>query len=97
MDTIRGRFASIIRSALQLRNSVVAEALIIAFVYIVGILIVWRSYMALDVPTWYMAPQSGPLRLHLAGWWYLFVSLPVFQFILLRWYFRLFIWTRFLW
>jgi hypothetical protein len=25
------------------------------------------------------------------------VSLPIFQFLLLRWYFRLFIWARFLW
>ena len=25
------------------------------------------------------------------------MSLPLFQFLLLRWYFRLFIWTRFLW
>jgi len=25
------------------------------------------------------------------------VSLPIFQFLLMRWYFRLFIWTRFLW
>jgi hypothetical protein len=29
--------------------------------------------------------------------WYGYVSLPLFQFILCRWYFRLFIWTRFLW
>ena len=33
----------------------------------------------------------------MAGWWLGLVSLPVFQFILLRWYFRLFIWTSFLW
>jgi hypothetical protein len=32
-----------------------------------------------------------------AGDWYVFVSLPVFQLILLRWYMRLFIWFRFLW
>ncbi|HEU0038674.1 MAG TPA: hypothetical protein VFR76_05320, partial [Verrucomicrobiae bacterium] len=32
----------------------------------------------------------------LAGWWFGCVSLPLFQFILLRWYFRLFIWARFL-
>jgi hypothetical protein len=25
------------------------------------------------------------------------VSLPIFQFLLVRWYFRLFVWTRFLW
>ena len=29
--------------------------------------------------------------------WYTFVSVPLFQFMLLRWYFRLFIWARFLW
>jgi hypothetical protein len=29
--------------------------------------------------------------------WYCYVSLPIFQFLLIRWYFRLFIWTRFLW
>ena len=33
----------------------------------------------------------------MAGWWLGFVSLPLFQFLLLRWYFRLFIWARFLW
>lgn len=96
-DAIRERFISILGSALRLRNSLVAEALIIAIVYIVGILVIWRSYMVLDVPTWYAVPGGGRVRPQLAGWWYFFVSLPVFQFILLRWYFRLFIWTRFLW
>jgi hypothetical protein len=29
--------------------------------------------------------------------WFGFVSLPIFQFLLFRWYFRLAIWVRFLW
>jgi hypothetical protein len=29
--------------------------------------------------------------------WYGYVSMPIFQFLLLRWYFRVFAWTRFLW
>jgi hypothetical protein len=29
--------------------------------------------------------------------WYGYVSLPIFQFLLCRWYFRVFIWARFLW
>jgi len=29
--------------------------------------------------------------------WYGYVSLPIFQFLLMRWYFRIFIWMRFLW
>ena len=38
-------------------------------------------------------------HLHLtpAGYWYAFVSIPIFQFILLRWYLRLLIWFRLLW
>ncbi|HEY3180003.1 MAG TPA: hypothetical protein VGL25_14095 [Casimicrobiaceae bacterium] len=92
-DQIRERFEATIASALRLRNSVLAEVLLIAFVYIVGILVLWRFYIALDVPTWYATPEAGRLWPQLAGWWYFFVSVPLFQFILLRWYFRLFIWT----
>jgi len=45
----------------------------------------------------YGLPSRSGSDLSLAGWWYGYVSLPIFQFLLVRWYFRLFIWTRFLW
>ena len=32
-----------------------------------------------------------------AGWWLMFVSMPLIQFLTLRWYYRFFIWARFLW
>jgi hypothetical protein len=32
-----------------------------------------------------------------AGWWYALVSLPLFQFLLWRWTWRLLVWARFLW
>ena len=96
-DAVRERFDKAIAGAMRLRNSVLAELLLIALVYGVGILVVWRYSFALGKPTWYAAPEGGDFRLHLAGWWYFLVSLPLFQFLLLRWYFRLFIWARFLW
>jgi len=65
-------------------------------VYAVGILIVWRQHVALRADTWYVA-SDGSQALSLAGMWYACVSLPAFQFLLLRWYYRLLIWTRFLW
>ena len=71
--------------------------LLIAFVYGIGILVVWRQYISLDAATWYATPSAEGSKLSLAGMWYGYVSLPIFQFLLLRWYFRLFIWTRFLW
>jgi hypothetical protein len=91
------RFEAAIASAFRLRNSALAELMLIAFVYGVGILIVWRNYLALDTLTWYATPTAEGSQLSLAGIWYGYVSLPIFQFLLCRWYFRLFIWTRFLW
>jgi hypothetical protein len=76
---------------------VLAETLLIAIVYGVGILVIWRHYLVLDAATWYATPSSGGPTLSFAGMWYGYVSLPIFQFLLCRWYFRLFIWTRFLW
>ena len=92
------RFDSAIASAFRLRNSVLAEAALLAFVYVFDILIVWPYYsFVFEIPTWYAAPSLGASTFSLAGTWYGYVALPIFQFLLCRWYFRLFIWTRFLW
>jgi hypothetical protein len=96
-ESAMARFDSAIGSALRLRNSALAEALLIALVYGIGVLIVWRQYGALDTATWYARPSAEGSKASLAGWWYGYVSLPIFQFLLARWYFRLIIWARFLW
>jgi hypothetical protein len=96
-DAARPRFDAALASAFRLRNSVPAETALIAFVYGVGILVLWRQYVALDTSTWYATPTAAGSTLSLAGLWYGFFSLPLFQFLLVRWYFRLFIWARFLW
>ena len=93
----RSRFDAAIASALRLRNSVVPELLLIVFVYAVGIPFVWRDQVALDVNSWYATAADGQLHPWLAGWWAGLVSMPIFQFLCLRWYFRFFIWARFLW
>ena len=91
------RFDAAIGSAFRLRNSVLAEVLLIALVYIVGVLLIWRQYVALAAATWYAIPTVGGLKLSLTGAWYAYVSIPIFQFLLVRWYYRMFIWIRFLW
>ena len=91
------RFDAAIRSAFRLRNSTLAEVLLITLVYGLGILVIWRHYMALDAPTWFATPSADGSSLSFAGMWYAYLSLPIFQFLLLRWYFRLFVWARFLW
>ena len=96
-NAARAEFDAAIASAVRLRNSIPAELLLIAVVYVVGVGFIWRTQVALDVPSWYGVRVGGRLQPSWAGWWLGGVSLPLFQFLLLRWYFRLFIWTRFLW
>ncbi len=93
----RMQFSAAVESALRLRNSIVAEVCLIALVYVVGVLIVWQHYVALGTATWYAVPGANGLRFSMTGVWYSYVSLPLYQFIMIRWYFRLFIWARFLW
>ena len=81
---------------MRLRNSILAEILLIAFVSTAGHH-VWKQQLVLHTATWYATVVDGVLQLSPAGYWYTFVSIPIYQFIFLRWYFRLFIWFRFLW
>lgn len=53
--------------------------------------------MVADTATWYAQPSSAGMKFSFAGLWYAYASMPIFQFLLGRWYFRLFIWMRFLW
>ncbi len=97
-DAARSRFDAAIASALRLRNSVVAELLLLAFVYAVGDPVrmarpgrARREQLVRD-------RLGGPAcSRSLAGWWAALVAMPVFQFLCLRWYFRMLIWARFMW
>jgi hypothetical protein len=89
------RFYRAVESALQLRNSIPLEVGLFAAVYSFGLWF-WNSRFGIQEATWYAMP-SGRWNLTPAGFWYVFISIPIFQFILLRWYLRLLIWYRFLW
>jgi hypothetical protein len=90
------KFHAAIASAMRIRNSVAVELTLLLLVYTLG-LWVWRSQIATGSPTWYATPEGTALHLTLAGYWYAFVSIPIFQFMLVRWYLRFFIWFQFLW
>lgn len=95
------KFKEIIASAMRLRNSVTIELILFIFVFVAGHFI-WSTMSGMDklaneTGSWYAMTVNNDTRLSLAGYWYVFVSRPIFQFILIRWYFRVFIWARFLW
>jgi hypothetical protein len=90
----RPRFDVIVASALRLRNSVMAELLLVILAVATHSA---AETLALNVPAWYGARVSGRWEFTPAGYWMVLISLPLFRFLLLRWYFRIFLWYRFLW
>ncbi len=83
-------FEDIARGVMRLRKKASVEA---------GLLLAAYALSFVDVPLqaspdWLLTEPGG--RLSLAGWWYLWLSLPLLRFLLLRWLWRSALWTVFL-
>jgi hypothetical protein len=91
------QFESAIASVSRLRDSAFVEASLFALVYSLDMFVIWRGYLAPEVTTWYATSSAVGTELSPAGMWYFFIGLPLLQFLFLRWYYRLFLWARFLW
>src|SRR6266850_1376549 len=89
------KFRAALEATMRVRNSVPLEVALLIFVY-TAMHWIWRSQVALGTATWYGVPEGTHLRLTVPGYWYAFVSMPIFQLILLRWYLRFLIWFQFL-
>ena len=89
------RFNEAVADARRLRSSTVVEVLLLILSFTVGFW-VWRRHIAMHAQTWH-TPGSGGAPFTMAGYWYAFVSLPLFRFLMYRWHFRVLVWYRFLW
>lgn len=92
----RQKYNAMIASSMRLTNSMVVESVLLFFVIVVGHSIS-NKYFPLHISSWYATNINGVSTLTTTGLWYAFISLPLFQFMLLRWYYHMFIWYRFLW
>lgn len=90
------KFKASVASAFRLGDSVVADVIIITLIYSVDVFVVRHTDLASGAAAWYSSTSTGGPVLTIGGVYYAYVSLPILQFILLRWYYRLFIWGRFL-
>jgi hypothetical protein len=90
------KFSAAISWALRVRNSGRLEAMLAILVWTAGHWL-WRNQVALTATSWYASVDESGWRLTPAGYWAAFVSIPMFQFLLLRWYLRLVVWYGLLW
>jgi hypothetical protein len=88
-------FESGVRQARTLCDSLVAEAIIVGVV-ILSVIFMRVEYLG-SASTWQVLVSEAGRTRTLAGWWYLLVGIPFFQFLLARWLWRFLIWSHFLW
>jgi hypothetical protein len=86
-----------IRLAHRLRDSATAE-LVLAILAIAFVQLGVRPFdLPDDVRSWRATGSGAGVQLTLAGWWYGLVALPLYQFVIGRWGWRLLVWWVFLW
>ncbi len=78
--------------ALRLRESVVAEGVILVLAVTTAIIMRVVVRLGSGESTW----ERTGAGITLAGWWYILVSLPILFFFLLRWLWIFLLWSRFL-
>jgi hypothetical protein len=88
-------FESAVLQAGRLRDSLVAEAIIVVVV-IISVIFIRLEYLG-SASTWQVLVSEAGQTRTLAGWWYLLVGIPFFQFLLARWLWRFLIWSHSLW
>jgi hypothetical protein len=93
-ETLPG-FQAAIDRAMRLRNSMIIELAMVVFVFGFGWML-FRGDSGLTTSTWFAIVEGGQPHTTMAGWWYVHVSIPIFQLLLLRWYFRCIVWFLFL-
>jgi hypothetical protein len=93
-DNQLGRFEEILLSDLRFRDSRVGEIIVVVIAYLAA----YNSASGASFQsggTWFRPDAGGGLTL--AGDWYALVALPIFQFLIFRWIYRMAVWSRFLW
>jgi hypothetical protein len=83
-------FDDAVEDSLRRRDSFLAEIIIAALAY--TITFSGRHY-AVHTSTWTHSESGAPT---LAGWWFLLFCSPLLNFLMLRWFWRLFLWGQFL-
>jgi hypothetical protein len=93
-DEERKRFARCVVDTVRFHDWRPAELTLLALAYITTYTAISKTSLQ-SGSTWF--EPSSTAGLSPVGYYYAFVALPIFQFLMYRWGYRMVVWTRFLW
>jgi hypothetical protein len=89
-DEELAKFEQIVMDTVRFRDARAAEMMVLLLAY-VGTYNAVSGFSLQTGSTWF---KSGNV-LTSAGYWYALVALPIFQFLMYRWIYRMVVWSRF--
>jgi hypothetical protein len=92
----RERYRAALNEVARGRESRLAEAVIVVLAYVAA-WIWFRNELRTGEAGWHAREDSTGLHFLPAGIWYVFASIPFYQFLIFRWIYRMLLWIRFLW
>lgn len=87
-------FDAVLERTMRWRDRVLPEALLAIAALFPSIMFVKTELLMTGTSNWH---NLGSGAVSPAGWWFNLVCTPVFRFLLLRWFWRMFLWTSLLW
>jgi hypothetical protein len=90
----RELYKNAVQEGIDLRDSKWAEAIVLFIAYAGSV--VSMAYFAPTVSNWEWMRTEAGVHYTFASWWYALISIPIFQFLVYRWFLRMFNWARFL-
>ncbi|WP_448188956.1 hypothetical protein [Azospirillum sp. sgz301742] len=92
----RADFAAAVERVQRRREAYLPEVAFLVVALVGARFVNLEQMTGLTATTWHTAWVNGELHLSASGFWYRFVAMPLLQFFVLRWVWRLVIWTLFL-
>jgi hypothetical protein len=86
------QFEALLEKGRRLRDSVLPEFLLLVLAFLPSFFISNTELLMSGISNWH-THGAGVGELTRAGWWFTYVSAPLFRFLLLRWAWRLFLAT----
>ena len=92
----RSSFRDAIDSLGRWRDSITVDIVLLALAYIYAVIIALTVFDN-GHTDWYVSGSGTDIQLSKAGWYFTMISLPIYQYLLMRWLWRVALWWQFLW
>ena len=87
-------FEAVLKRTMRWRDRVMPEALLAAASLLPSFFFVKTELLMTGISNWHNLPSGAVSP---PGWWFNLICTPIFRFLLLRWVWRMFLWTSLLW